>query len=55
MMENSGVSEPQVPTLDLGCLSKEELMFLAIFRMVCSTRHADVLRILEVFALTTEQ
>jgi len=55
MMENSGVLEEQVPTVDLGCLSNQELMLLAIFRTISSQHRADVLRILNVFALATEQ
>lgn len=55
MMENSGVLEEQAPTVDLGCLSNQELMLLAIFRTISSQQQADVLRILKVFAFATQQ
>lgn len=49
MMENSGVSESQVPVVDSNCLSDREMILLAIFRLISSQQQRDVLRLLEVF------
>ncbi|NWD81910.1 hypothetical protein HX891_16120 [Pseudomonas reactans] len=51
MMENSGVSESQVSVVDASCLSDQEVMLLALFRIISPQRQKDVLRLLEVFTL----
>jgi hypothetical protein len=54
MMENSGVSESQVSVVDANCLSDQEVKLLEMFRGISAQRQQDVLRLLEVFANTTE-
>lgn len=54
MMENSSVSENQVPVVDTTCLSDQEVMLLAMFRGISAQRQLDVLRLLEVFTHATE-
>ncbi|MGY2142235.1 hypothetical protein ACW9I5_06080 [Pseudomonas azotoformans] len=54
MMENSGVSKSQAPVVDVNCLSDQEVMLLAMFRAISADRKLDLLRLLEVFVLTTE-
>lgn len=49
MMENSGVSESQVSVVDANCLSEQEVMLLAMFRLISNQRQRDVMRLLEVF------
>lgn len=54
MMENSGVSESQVKVVDANCLSDQELMLLAVFRIISAQRKSDVLRLIEAFAQAPE-
>lgn len=51
MMENSGVSENQVQVVDANCLSDQELMLVAMFRVINAQCQKDLLRLLEVFSL----
>jgi len=55
MMENSGVSETKVQIVDATCLSDQEVMLLAMFRLISHQRQKDVLRLLEVFTEAPEQ
>lgn len=54
MMENSSVSESQVPVVDSNCLSDQEVMLLVMFRSISHQRQKDVLRLLEVFSHAPE-
>ena len=54
MMENSGVSENRVQVVDVNCLSDQEVMLLAMFRVISAQRKSDVLRLIEVFTQAPE-
>lgn len=54
MMENSGLSKSQPSVADGNNLSDQEMILLVMFRAISTQRQSDVLRLLEVLALTTE-
>lgn len=53
-MEHSSLSKNQPSIADGNNLSNQEMILLAMFRMISTQRQSDVLRLLEVLALTTE-
>ncbi len=55
MMGNNSVSNNQSSAVNSDCLSEQEVMLLALFRLISAEHKSDVMRLLEVLAQTSEQ
>lgn len=54
MMGNNSVSNNQSAGVDPNCLSEQEVILLALFRVINAQQQSDVMRLLEVFTQAPE-